>query len=166
MAGSHPTTMMCLAALEDYAHSGVKVLDLGCGSGILGIGSLVLGSDFCLGCDIDPKAPEVVMSNAALNGIGEDRLKAVAGDIIADASLRASFGKDYDLVLSNIVSDVIINLAPYVKEFIKPQGTYISSGIIEGRENEVQAAIEKAGFEITDHRIMDEWHCFVAKPIN
>ncbi len=163
--GSHPTTKMCLEELENYAGEGVKVLDLGCGSGILGIAALVLGSDFCLGCDIDPKAPDVVMQNAALNGIGGDRLKAVAGDIITDASLRASFGTGYDLVLSNIVSDVIINLAPHVPQFIKPDGVYISSGIIEGRENEVQAAIEKAGFEIIDHRIMDEWHCFVAKPV-
>ena len=163
--GSHPTTKMCLEELENYAGKGIKVLDLGCGSGILGIATLVLGSDFCLGCDIDPKAPDVVMQNAALNGIGEDRLKAVAGDIITDASLRATFGTGYDLVLSNIVSDVIINLAPHVTQFIKPDGVYISSGIIEGRESEVQAAIEKAGFEIIDHRIMDEWHCFVAKPI-
>lgn len=163
--GSHPTTKMCLEELENYAGKGVKVLDLGCGSGILGIASLVLGSDFCLGCDIDPKAPDVVMQNAALNGIGSDRLKAVAGDIITDGALRESFGTGYDLVLSNIVSDVIINLAPHVPQFIKPDGVYIASGIIEGREEEVQAAIEKAGFRIIDHRIMDEWHCFVAKPV-
>ena len=163
--GSHPTTMLCLEALEDYAGKGVKVLDLGCGSGILGIGALVLGSDFCLGCDIDPKAPDVVMSNAALNSIGPDRLRALSGDIIKDSSLRRSFGTGYQLVLSNIVADVIINLAPYVPEFIAPGGTYISSGIIDGRQDEVRAAIEKAGFTVTEHRQMEEWHCFVAKYI-
>jgi SAM-dependent methyltransferase len=79
------------------------VLDLGCGSGILGIGALVLGARSCLGCDIDPKAPDVVRSNAALNGIGADRLTACAGDILADASLRRGFGGGYQLVLANIV---------------------------------------------------------------
>lgn len=161
--GSHATTRMCLEALENYAGEGTKVLDLGCGSGILGIASLVLGSDFCLGCDIDPKAPDVVMSNAALNNIYSEHLKAVAGDIITDASLRASFGTGYDLVLSNIVSDVIIALASYVPQFIKKDGIYISSGIIEGRQDEVRSAIEAAGFDIIDHRCLDDWHCFTAK---
>ena len=73
-SGSHPTTKMCLAALQDYVPGARTVLDLGCGSGILGIGALVLGAESCVGCDIDPKAPDVVMSNAALNGIGPDRL--------------------------------------------------------------------------------------------
>ena len=162
--GSHATTRLCLEALENYSGPGVRVLDLGCGSGILGIASLVLGSDFCLGCDIDPKAPDVVMSNAALNSIGPDRLKAVAGDIITDASLRASFGTGYDLVLSNIVADVIINLAPFVPGFIKKDGIYISSGIIEGRQDEVSRAIENAGFEIIGHSSSEGWHCFVSRP--
>ena len=74
--GSHATTRMCLAALEKYSAPGVNVLDLGCGSGILGIGALLLGCDSCLGVDIDPKAPDVVMSNAALNGIGADKMTA------------------------------------------------------------------------------------------
>ena len=73
--GSHATTRMCLSALERYAGEGRRALDLGCGSGILGIGALVLGSDFCTACDIDPKAPDTVMENAALNGIGEDKMK-------------------------------------------------------------------------------------------
>ena len=78
--GSHPTTRMCLAALQDYVNQETQVLDLGCGSGILGIGALVLGAKSCLGCDIDPKAPDVVRANAALNGIGADRLTACAGE--------------------------------------------------------------------------------------
>ena len=84
--GSHATTRMCLAALEEFSKPGVRVLDLGCGSGILGIGALILGCDSCLGVDIDPKAPDVVMSNAALNGIGADKMTAWAGDIIADST--------------------------------------------------------------------------------
>ena len=161
--GSHATTRLCLAAMEPFINADTKVLDLGCGSGILGIGALVLGAKSCLGCDIDPKAPDVVRSNAALNGIGPDRLNACAGDILSDASLRRSFGSGYDLVLSNIVSDVIIPLSRYVHDFLAPGGTWISSGIIEGRQDEVRAAIEQAGFTILEHRCEEEWHCFVAK---
>jgi ribosomal protein L11 methyltransferase len=148
--------------MEQFVNSDSKVLDLGCGSGILGIGALVLGAKSCLGCDIDPKAPDVVRSNAALNGIGPERLAACAGDILSDASLRRRFGTGYDLVLSNIVSDVIIPLSRYVKDFLAPGGIWISSGIIEGRQDEVRAAIEQAGFTIMEHRQEEEWHAFVA----
>ena len=161
--GSHATTRLCLAAMEPFVNADTKVLDLGCGSGILGIGALVLGAKSCLGCDIDPKAPDVVRSNGALNGIGPDRLSACAGDILSDASLRRSFGSGYDLVLSNIVSDVIIPLSRYVRSFLAPGGTWISSGIIEGRQDEVRAAIEQAGFTVLEHRQEEEWHAFVAK---
>ena len=139
------------------------MLDLGCGSGILGIGALVLGAKSCLGCDIDPKAPDVVRMNAALNGIGPDRLSVCAGDILTDQSLRRSFGGGYDLVLANIVSDVIIPLSRYVRSFLAPDGIWISSGIIEGRQDEVRAAIEQAGFTVLEHRSQEDWHCFVAK---
>ncbi len=161
--GSHATTRLCLAAMEPFVNADTKVLDLGCGSGILGIGALVLGAKSCLGCDIDPKAPDVVCSNGALNGIGPDRLTACAGDILSDASLRRRFGSGYDLVLSNIVSDVIIPLSRYVRDFLAPGGIWISSGIIEGRQDEVRAAIEQAGFTVLEHRQEEEWHAFVAK---
>lgn len=163
--GSHATTRMCLAALEDRASEGKKVLDLGCGSGILGIGAIVLGCESAVGCDIDPKAPDVVMSNASLNGIFADRLRVYAGDIISDASLRRSLGGGYDIVLANIVSDVIIPLAPFVRDFAASDGTFICSGIIDGRENEVRSALEAAGLEILEHLHEEEWHCFVCKNI-
>ena len=160
--GSHATTRMCLAALEDLTEPGCRVLDLGCGSGILGIGALILGAGSCLGCDIDPKAPDVVMANAALNGIGPDRMYACAGDILSDASLRHSFGSGYRLVLANIVSDVIIPLSAYVKDFLAPDGVFVTSGIIEGRQDEVRGAMERAGLRITAHFCEEEWHCFTA----
>lgn len=161
--GSHATTRMCLDALQKYSKSGVRVLDLGCGSGILGIGALVLGADSCKSCDIDPKAPDIVMDNAALNGIGADRLSVYAGDIIADASLRKMLGTGYDMVLANIVSDVILPLAPMVRGFMSENAVFICSGIIDGREEELRAALVAAGFEILVHRHEDEWHCFECK---
>ena len=161
--GSHATTRMCLEALEEYARPGKRVLDLGCGSGILGIGALVLGCDSCLGCDIDPKAPDVAAANAALNDFGPDRIRIVAGDVIADASLRRSFGSGYDIVLANIVSDVIIPLSAHVPAFLRNDGVFITSGIIQGRQAEVEAAIEKAGFRILRHLYEEDWHCFVAE---
>ncbi len=161
--GSHATTRMCLAALEKYAGEGKTFLDLGCGSGILGIGALVLGSARCVGCDIDPKAPDVAASNAALNGIGSDRFKVYAGDILSDVSLRRMLGSGYDAVLANIVSDVIIPLSALVREFMKPGAVFITSGIIDGRQDEVRAALEGNGFEVIEHRNEEEWHCFVCR---
>ena len=161
--GSHATTRMCLAALEEFSKPGVRVLDLGCGSGILGIGALILGCDSCLGVDIDPKAPDVVMSNAALNGIGADKMTAWAGDIIADASLRARIGGGYQLVLANIVADVIIPLTAVVRQFMAPGAVFICSGIIEHRWPETEAALISNGFEILDHKSEEEWHCFVCR---
>ena len=163
--GSHATTRMCLAELENYVNHNTRVLDLGCGSGILGIGALVLGAKSCLGCDIDPKAPDVVRSNAALNGIGADRLTSCAGDILADASLRRGFGGGYQLVLANIVSDVIIPLSRYVRGFLSEDGVFITSGIIEGRQDEVRAALESAGLKIVNHRCEEEWHCYTCVAI-
>ena len=158
--GSHPTTRMCLAALEKYAAGGKRVLDLGCGSGILGIGALVLGCGSCVGCDIDPKAPDVAAANAALNGIGADRFSVYAGDILSDASLRRFLGGGYDIVLANIVSDVIIPLSSFAGGFLAPGGVFIASGVIDGREDEVAAAIRANGFRIAAHRHEEEWHCF------
>ena len=158
--GSHPTTRMCLAALEGCAGQGKRVLDLGCGSGILGIGALLLGCGTCVGCDIDPKAPDVAAANAALNGIGKDRFSVYAGDILSDASLRRLLGGGYDLVLANIVSDVIIPLSALVGAFLAPDGVFIASGVIDGREDEVAAAIRANAFSIAEHFHEEEWHCF------
>ena len=116
--GQHNTTRLCLELIEENLAQGEKLLDLGCGSGILGIGAVVLGSDFCTACDIDPKAPDTVMENASLNDIGGDKMKVYAGDIIGDGKLRALLGTGYDIVLANIVSDVIIPLAPFVRAFM------------------------------------------------
>ena len=161
--GSHATTRMCLAALEGLSGAGKTVLDLGCGSGILAIGALLLGCERAVGCDIDPKAPDVAESNAALNGIGADRFRVYAGDVLSDASMRAMLGTDFDIVTANIVSDVIIPLSSMVRPFLKPGGSFLCSGIIEGRQDEVADALVKNGFAIEAHYNEEDWHCFLCR---
>lgn len=161
--GSHATTRMCLCALQDLDVAGKRVLDLGCGSGILGIGAAVLGCKSVTGCDIDPKAPDVAASNAALNDIDKDHFKVYAGDILSDAGLRKTLGKGYDIVLANIVADVIIPLSAFVSEFMAPDGVFICSGIIDSRAEEVKAAVQKNGFEIVKRCQDEEWYAFCCK---
>ena len=163
--GSHATTRMCLMALEKLIHGGERVLDLGCGSGILGIGARVLGCGEVFGCDIDPKAPDVAMHNASLNGMTGEDFKVFAGDVLSDAAMRRSLGGGYDVVLANIVADVIIPLAPIARGFVRGGGAFVASGTIEGRQDEDAAAIESAGFEILERRCLEDWHCFVSKAI-
>ena len=159
--GSHPTTRMCLEAVEDLAPRAEKVLDLGCGSGILAIAALLLGAKSALGCDIDEAAPRIAGENAALNGV-EDRLTVLAGDATADESLRAAIGGDYDVVFLNIVADVILRLLPDTKRWLRRGGTLIVSGVIEGREGEVADALKAEGFSFEQRR-MGDWFSFVCR---
>lgn len=159
--GGHATTRMCLEFLEGLAAPGKRVLDLGCGSGILGIGALVLGCGSCTGCDIDHKSPEAAADNAALNGIAPESYNMYTGDVLSDKRLRAKLGGGYDIVLANIVSDVIIPLAPYARDCTAPGGVFITSGIIDGRQDEVASAIESAGFRIERHLSEEGWHAFL-----
>lgn len=152
--GSHPTTKMCLKALSETDCAGKKVLDLGCGSGILGIGSLILGAESCTAVDIDEKAPDVVRSNAALNG---QKIDARCGDVI-----NGRFS-GFDIVTANIVADVIIALAPKVRAFMTKHAVFICSGIIDGREQEVEAALAESGFEILTHEHSEEWNCYICR---
>lgn len=158
--GMHATTQMCLRAIEPLAESAERVLDLGCGSGILAIAALLLGAKTATGCDIDEKAPAVVMENAALNGIGADRLSVFAGDVLTDARVR---GEKFNLVLANIVADVIIALSAGVRGFLAEGGRFICSGIIDGREGEVIAALEAAGLEVLERYKQDNWHAFLCR---
>ncbi len=159
--GAHATTQLCLGEIEKYA-AGRNVLDLGCGSGILAIAALLLGAERAVGVDIDDKAPAVVMENAGFNGIGPDRLTVYAGDILADRRLfRRLSGERYGLILMNIVSDVIIALAPKLPELLAGDGIFICSGIIDGREAQVRRALEAAGLRVREHRSRDNWHAYI-----
>ena len=164
--GSHPTTQLCLELLEGTLRPGDRVLDLGCGSGILAIAALALGASRAAGVDIDPKAADVAFENAALNGIGPDRLSVYAGDVLTDKRLAGRLNPGQNrVVLANIVADVIIPLSARAGDFLAPDGVFLTSGIIEGRQGEVRAALEGNGFAVTGHRERGGWHAFfAAKP--
>lgn len=160
--GSHATTRMCLQALETYP--GKSVLDIGCGSGILLIAALILGAEKAVGCDIDEKAPHVVIDNAGLNNIKTDRFQVYAGDILSDTTLKQKIGQQqYDLILANIVADVIIDLCPQVNRYLKSNGVFICSGIIEGRQNEVKNALLNGGYRILCEKSEDNWYCYISE---
>ena len=162
--GSHASTQLCLEALEQAVHPGDRVLDLGCGSGILSIAALCLGASFASAVDIDPKAVGVAYENAALNGIGKNRYDVRAGNVLSDKGLVAELaGQKHQVVLANIVADVIIPLSAFAGEFMAPDGYFICSGIIDTRSEEVAAALKKNGFVITEKKEKNGWCAFLCK---
>ena len=162
--GNHATTQLCMEGLEQAVQPGDKVLDLGCGSGILAIAALRLGASHALGVDIDPKAVDVAYENAEMNDIGKDRLKVVAGNVLSDRAFANSLEQNaYRVVLANIVADVIIPLSEQVSRYLTPDGWFLCSGVIDTRADEVQAALEKNGLVITARRERNGWVSFTAK---
>ena len=161
--GSHATTRLCLTALEKTVAQGDRVLDLGCGSGILSIAALRLGASQALAVDIDDKCLDVAYENAALNGIGKDRYTVRVGDVLSDGSLRRELEGSYDIVVANIVADVIIALAPLVPSMLRPGGTFLCSGIIDDRAEEVRAALEAAGWTVLETQSADGWFAYTCR---
>ena len=160
--GSHPTTRRCLEAVETLTRPGQRVLDLGAGSGILSIAALLLGAAQATACDIDPKAPDVMRSNAALNGLGPDKIMALHGDVLTAGPFRARLGSErYDLILANIVADVIIGLSAFTAPWLAPGGHMIVAGIISGREAEVEQALLDGGFTVAERFQDGDWHSLI-----
>ena len=141
----------------------MRVLDLGCGSGILSIAALLLGAETAFACDIDEKAVGIAYQNAALNGVGRERYTVRAGDILSDIGLQREMGSGYDVIAANIVADVIIALAPAARPLLAPGGYFLCSGIIEGREAEVREALEAAGFTVEEAGQSEGWHSFLCR---
>lgn len=153
--GKHETTRLCLATLEQYVKDGSTVLDVGCGSGILGIASILLGAKGAFGVDIDPMAVRTAKENAKVNKV-EDKFEVVCGDLTEKVE-----GK-YDIIVANIVADAIIFLSKGVVEFMNDDTVYIMSGIIDTRVNDVLDAL-KDDFVIIDKIFDNGWYCLVAK---
>ena len=165
--GSHETTKLCISGLKKYISSDgdTKVLDAGCGSGILSIIALKLGASKVYGVDIDELAVKASIENLELNDIDNSTYEIVKGNIIGDeefADKVEATGK-YDIVVANILADVIIPLSAVVRRFMKENGVFISSGIIYSKQEEVRDALIKNGFEIIEVKHMGEWVSFVAK---
>ena len=162
--GSHASTQLCLMGLEEYTVPGKPVLDLGCGSGILSIAALSLGASHAAAVDIDPKAVDVAYENAAFNGIGRDRYRVLAGNVLDDGDLVADLAKEkYALVLANIVADVIIPLSATAGAFMDEGAVFLCSGIIDTRADEVAAALEKNGLHVFKRREQKGWVSLAAR---
>ena len=160
--GTHHSTQLCMVELEKYVRKGDRVLDLGCGSGILSILSLLLGAESAVAVDIDPAAPATAMETLSMNGISPDRYSVLVGNVIDDGALREKIGGDYDVVVANIVADVIIAMSRTAYSQTRRGGVFITSGIIGPRADEVKNALTEAGFEISDIHEQSDWVCITA----
>lgn len=161
--GSHATTQLCLTALEQHVHGGERVLDLGCGSGILSIAALKLGAISAEAVDIDDKCLNVAYENASLNDIDRDRYTVRAGDVLGDQNLCLELGNRYDIVVANIVADVILGLAPMVRQFLKPDGLFLCSGIIDDRAVEVADGLRRSGWSILESQENSGWFAYTCR---
>lgn len=165
--GSHYTTRLCLEEIEKYADGDSVVADLGCGSGILSVVSLMLGAKHATAVDIDSNAHDIAYANAQRNDVDKSAYRVLTGNVLTDERLTNEIAdRKYNLVCANIVADVTISLAPYAREIISDDGIFITSGIIEDRADEVSAAIEKNGFEIINRRREKDWVCFTCRVKN
>ena len=162
--GAHPSTQMVMETMEETDLQGADCLDLGSGSGILSITALRLGAKSAVGVDIDPKAEGIARENAAYNGFAAPEFAALTGNVTADKKLMDRLAADrYDLVLVNIVADVIIGLSPILPNFMDENTKLICSGILDTRLEDVKAALEKAGLEITLIKAKEDWRCVSAR---
>ena len=155
--GTHETTRLCLETLDKIIKDGDTVLDIGCGSGILAIASMLLGAKEGFGVDIDPLAVKTAKENGLMNNFKEPELTFVCGD------LDDKITDTYDIVIANIVADIIIRLCDSVPSKVKDGGYFIASGIIDARADETVSAIENAGFTIIDKIESNGWVCVVSK---
>lgn len=155
--GTHETTRMCMEHLEKYINKDSRVLDVGCGSGILSITSALIGAKEVTGVDIDPVAVKVASENGRMNGFEPPKYNIRRGNLVDEAE-----GK-YDVIVANIIADVIISVCGDVKDFLSDNGVFISSGIIVDRREDVEKALVQNGYTIIDTMEEGEWVSFVCK---
>ena len=159
--GSHTTTRLCLEKIEDVVEmypEGISVLDMGCGSGILGIAALLLGAGHVNAVDIDENSARIAGENYQFNNIPCDKYRVYAGNVLEDKTLYDTIGEtQYDIIVANIVADVIMWMSPMFKKFLADSGKLIVSGIIAERSGEVISALEKAGFTVSEFTEKEDW---------
>lgn len=162
--GAHETTQLCIRQLKKYVNSETNLLDVGTGSGILAILSLMFGAKHAVGTDLDPCAVEAVKDNMEQNNIDSSSFEMMIGNIISEKEIQDRVGYDcYDIVVANILADVLVPLTPVIVSQLKKGGVYITSGIIEGKELIVKEAMEKAGLEVLEITSQGEWRNVTAR---
>lgn len=162
--GTHETTQLCMELIEKYVRKGDKMLDIGCGSGILSIAALLLEAREADAVDIDPNAIQIAYENSDRNGIDRGLYHVCAGNILEDSQLHDKYsGKQYDLVAANIVADVVIGLTKQVPDYLKTGGIFLCSGIITERKEDVLTALAAGGFRVEDIREKKGWVAIAAR---
>lgn len=162
--GMHHTTRLCITQLKKYLKPEHQLFDVGCGSGILSIIGLMLGCAGAAATDVDEHAVEAAIENAKVNCIDMSKYTVETGDIITDETFRKTMGEHkFDIVVANILADIIIPLSAVIKDNMKPDGLFVSSGIIDMKEEAVRTALLENGFEIVEVTHSGEWVSFTAK---
>ena len=162
--GMHETTQLCIRQIREYLTPQTRILDIGTGSGILAILSLMLGAASATGTDLDPCAPPAILENMRANGVDPDKFRVILGNMIDEQGIRDQVGYEkYDIVAANILPDVLVPLTPYAAAALKKGGVYITSGILEGKENLVADAMRKAGLTVTTVTAQGEWRCVTGR---
>ena len=162
--GMHETTQLCIRQIRKYVTDQTRILDVGCGSGILGMLALKFGAAYSVGTDLDPCAIAATHENMEVNGIPRDRYEVMIGNIIDDKEIQDRVGYEcYDIVAANILADVLTQLTPVIVNQLKPGGIYITSGIIDDKEQTVVEAVKAAGLEVLDVTYQGEWVCVTAR---
>ena len=162
--GMHETTQLCIRQLKKYVTEGAQILDVGCGSGILGMLALKFGAGYSVGTDLDPCAIDATHENMEVNGIKKDQYEVMIGNIIDDKAVQDAAGYEkYDIVAANILADVLIPLTPVIVRQMKKGGIYITSGIIDDKETAVAEAVRAVGLEVLEINHQGEWVSVTAR---
>ena len=162
--GMHETTQLCIRQLKKHVTKETRILDVGCGSGILGMLALKFGAAYSVGTDLDPCAIDATYENMEVNGITRDQYEVMIGNIIDDKEVQDKVGYDkYDIVVANILADVLVPLTPVILNQLKKGGVYITSGIIDDKEDTVVEAVKAAGLEVLEVTYQGEWVSVTAR---
>ena len=162
--GMHETTQLCIRQIRKYVTPDTTILDVGCGSGILGMLALKFGAKYSVGTDLDPCAIDATHENMEVNGLTKDQYEVMIGNIIDDKEIQDKIGYEkYDIVAANILADVLVPLTPVIVNQMKKGGIYITSGIIDDKEETVVNAVKAAGLEVLEVTYQGEWVSVTAR---